>query len=299
MIAYRSRFLELSALAALQHQRFTSRQRIEGSYCGRHVSRQLGGSGEFADYREYSPGEDLRKLDWRVMSRTGRAYVKIHQDETNLLCLPVIDASNSMSFGEGSPYGSKLEYAQYFVTALSHIVCHGRDQVGLAVIGDKVTEFLPPGGTSEHLSRLHELVEGVQPNGASLLGQSLQEMFPRVGRRGVMLLISDFLADDLEKWFAALRFFRHRRWEVILLHLVHPDEEVLPQGPAYQFEGLEGEGRVNCTPAEVRAAYEQLFADHLTKVRKMALSAGCDYRLVSTAVPYLQTLSGFLVERTG
>src|SRR5438876_7779408 len=116
-----SRFLELHALAALQHMRFATRHQIEGSYSGRHRSQQQGGAAEFVDFREYSPGEDLRRLDWKVLARTGRPYVRLYQDETNLLCTIVIDASASMSFGGNGRggKGTKLEYVQYLTTALS------------------------------------------------------------------------------------------------------------------------------------------------------------------------------------
>src|SRR5688500_4102572 len=116
--AHRSRFLDLRSLAALAHMRFTTKQQIEGAYSGRHRSKQKGGAGEFADYREYSEGEDLRRLDWKVLARTGRAYVRLFEDETNLLCTLAIDASGSMSYG-GHSGQSKLEYAQYLSTALS------------------------------------------------------------------------------------------------------------------------------------------------------------------------------------
>src|SRR5205823_9134781 len=116
----RSRFLELPALAALAHLRFSTRHRIDGTYTGRHQSRQQGGAGEFVDFREYSAGEDLRRLDWKVLARTGRAYLRLFQDETNLLCTLAIDASGSMNFGQGTKgRGSKLQYAQYLTTALS------------------------------------------------------------------------------------------------------------------------------------------------------------------------------------
>jgi hypothetical protein len=113
-------------------------------------------------------------------------------------------------------------------------------------------------------------------------------------------VVSDFLVDDLEAAFAAIRLFRHRQWEVIVLHLIHPDEERLPEGSAFRFEGMEdNEGRVDCSPAEIRALYQQQFEAHASTVRTLALAAGCDYRRVSTAIPYLQTLGGFLVERAG
>src|SRR5262245_63098046 len=111
-----SRFLDLRALAALEHLKFTTRQRIEGSYSGLHRSRRQGGAGAFADFREYADGEDLRRLDWKVLARTGRAYTRLYQDETNLSCTIVLDVSGSMNYGSGM---TKLEYAQYFATALA------------------------------------------------------------------------------------------------------------------------------------------------------------------------------------
>ena len=123
-----SRFLDLRALASLARLRFTTRQRIEGSYSGRHRARQPGGAAEFSDFREYAEGEDLRRLDWKVLARTGRAYTRLYQDETNLNCSIVLDASNSMRFGTPS----KLEYVQYFASALAHLISLQQDQVGLA-----------------------------------------------------------------------------------------------------------------------------------------------------------------------
>ena len=146
---------------------------------------------------------------------------------------------------------------------------------------------------------VQEVIEGLVTRATTRMAPGLGELFERSRRRGVLLVISDFLMDDLEKVFAALRLFRHRGWEVVTLHLVHPDEERLPQGTAYRFEGMEDDGRVLCSPAEVRAEYRQRFAAHLAMVRQLALAGGCDYRRVSTAIPYLQTLGGFLIERAG
>jgi len=292
-------FLDLKALATLQHMRFATRHRIEGSYSGRHRSRQQGGAGEFVDFRQYTPGEDLRRLDWKVLARTGRTYLRLYQDETNLLCTLAIDASGSMRFGQSSRGGSKLQYAQYLATALSHVIQRGQDQVGVAVLAAELTGFLAPGGSRVHAARVQEIIEQIEPRPTVHMAAALRELFQRTARRGVLLLISDFLMEDLEEVFAAVRLFRHRQSEVILLHLIHPDEERLPEGAAFRFDGLENEGMVDCSPAEIRAAYEQRFAAHLASVRTFALADGCDYRRASTATPYLQTLGQFLVERAG
>ncbi|MEX0725740.1 MAG: DUF58 domain-containing protein [Planctomycetaceae bacterium] len=296
----RSRFLDLRALASLAHMRFTTRRRIEGAYSGRHQSRQQGGAGEFVDFREYSGGEDLRRLDWKVFARTGKAFIRLHQDETNLLCTLALDASGSMLFAgnRGEP-SSKLRYVQYLATALTHIISQGQDQVGIAVMDDGVREYIPPRGTLTHVTLLQERIEQLSTRPSSTMADALRSLFERSTRRGVLLLMSDFLMDDLDDVFAALRLFRHRGWEVVVLHVVHPDEERLPDGAAYRFDGMENDGHLSCSPSEIRALYQSRFKSHLATVRQFALAGGCDYRLVSTAISYLQTLQGFLVERTG
>jgi uncharacterized protein (DUF58 family) len=296
-----SRFLDLRALASLERMRFTTRHRIEGSYSGYHTSRQQGGAGEFVDYREYSGSEDLRRLDWKVLGRTGKAFVRIHEEETNLLCTLALDTSGSMDFrGIARRDGaSKLQYAQYLSTALAHVITRGQDQVGLALLGWQLQSMLPPGATLTHLNQIYASIEEIVAQPTTTMATGLRELFELCRRRGVLLLISDFLMDDLEEVFGVLRLFRHRGWEVIILHLVHPEEERLPEAAAFRFEGMEADGRVDCSPAEIRVTYRDRFAAHLAMVRQFALAGACDYRRVSTAIPYLQTLGGFLVERAG
>jgi uncharacterized protein (DUF58 family) len=297
-----SRFLDLRALGALEHMRFSTRRRVEGTFMGYHQSRQLGGAGEFVDFREYTGGEDLRRLDWKVFARTGKAFVRLHEEETNLACTLVVDASGSMRFGAAGRRdgrGSKLEYVQYLATALSYVITHNQDHVGLAVLNGGLSEWLGPGAATPHVEHLQQLIENLPTHACLKMAVGLRELFERSRRRGVLLVMSDFLMEDLDDVFATLRLFRHRGWDIVVLHVVHPDEERLPPGIAYRFEGLENEGRVNCSPAEIRAAYQERFAAHLAMVRQLSLAGGCDYRRVSTAIPYLQTLGGFLVERAG
>ena len=190
----RSRFLDVRALAALDHMRFATRHRIEGSFTGRHRSRQQGGAGEFVDFREYSGGEDLRRLDWKVFARTGKAFVRLHQDENNLLATLVIDASGSMDFsGARQREGSKLQYAQFLATALSYVIQLGQDQVGVAVLGDRLRELIPPGGTLTHVSRVQDVIERLATEPVVRMADSLRQLFERCGRRGVLILLSDFL----------------------------------------------------------------------------------------------------------
>jgi uncharacterized protein (DUF58 family) len=298
-----SKYLNLAALSALAHLRFATRYRIEGSYSGRHRSRQRGGSAEFVDFREYAPGEDLRRIDWKVLGRTDRPYVRLYQDETNLLCTMLVDASRSMLYAgqRQRPEESKLRYVQYLATAMSHVIGSQRDQVGLAVAAGGLLDFFPPAAAPMHLWRLQRMLETLDDRKAppqTDLAGALRAAFDRLSRRGVLVVMSDFLVDDLEAVFANVRLFRHRRWEVVIMHLIHPEEERLPLGAAYRFEGMEDDGTINCTPADVARGYEQAFEAHAAMVRALALAAGCDHRRVLTSTPYLQTLGGFLVERS-
>lgn len=295
-----SPYLDMSALSALSNMRFTTRHRLEGARSGHHASRRQGGAGVFADYREYAGGEDLRRLDWKVYSRTGRAYVRLFEEETELRCLLFLDASGSMHFGAGMGRGlSKLDFTKYLATALSYVISQDQDLVGLASASDGLNEYLPPGSTSGHVKHLQQSIAAIATHPVTRLDVALRDLFQRCQQRGVLLMMSDFLCDDLAGVFSAVRLFRHRQWEVIVLHIVHPNEERLPEGLAFRFVGLEREGRVDCTPKEIVSAYQERFERHCAIVRSMSMSAGCAYRRVSTAIPYLQTLSGFLVERAG
>lgn len=281
--------------------RFVTRQRIEGAYSGRHASRQLGGSGEFVDYREYTPGEDLRRLDWKVYARTGKSVIRVYQDETNLACTLAIDASASMLFGgiDGGVTGSKLEYAQYLSTGFSHIISAAQDHVGVAVLAKELTHVAAPGGAPQHVAHVQSVIEEIETSQCVELAPGLNSLFERLKTRGVLVLVSDFLTDDISDVFSALRLFRYRNFEVVLLHLIHPDEERLPEGAAFRFEGLEGEGTVDCSPLDIREAYQAGFNEHLESIRTYALATGCDYRRISLAQPWVEVLSSFLVDRAG
>jgi hypothetical protein len=146
---------------------------------------------------------------------------------------------------------------------------------------------------------VQQAIEEIETRPTSQMAPALRELFERTTTRGVLIVTSDFLADDLAEIFAAVRLFRHRQFEVVIIHLIHPLEETLPEGSAFRFEGMENDGRLDCSPAEIRAAYANRFEAHCNVVRSMALAVACDYRRVSTAVSYLQTLGDFLVERAG
>ncbi|MFO0914519.1 MAG: DUF58 domain-containing protein [Pirellulales bacterium] len=296
-----SPFFEPQLLAGLERMRFTTRRAVEGAYAGRHIARRIGGAGEFVDYREYSPGDDLRRVDWRVMARTGRTYLKLFQDETDLRCTMVLDVSGSMAQGARSPKdttGSKLAWAQYLTTALSHLIILERDAVGLATVREKLIDYTEPSSSFQQRPILHQQIATLRPVGSSDLARGLDDLLLRVRRRGVLFLVSDFLVDSMDRLVSSLRKYRELGWELICIHVVHPDEEQLPTGVAFRFQGLEADGELNCQVTELRAAYQQRFARHLAATRAALLGLGCDYYLAHTQLGYLQLLKTFLVLRS-
>ncbi len=280
--------------------RFTTDRKVEGAYSGRHVSKRLGGAGEFVDYREYTPGDDLRRVDWKAMGRMGRTYLKLFQDETDLNCTMLIDSSGSMLQGAKSPrnhQGCKLEWAQFFCTALSHLIVIHRDSAGLATHVDNKVVYLPPSSSLVQREVLHKTISDLLPRGNTQLQEILTDLNLRGKRRGVMVILSDFLVDSMEPVLSNLRKFRMRGWEMVALHLMDPNEQRLPAGTAFRFVGLEFDGFVNCMTSQVRKDYEDRFQKHLEKTRNSLLGVGCDYHLISTATSYLDVLRSFLLLR--
>jgi uncharacterized protein (DUF58 family) len=298
----KSKFLDMGVLSRLAHLRFGTKHIVEGSYAGRHRSRHRGGAAEFLEHRQYCPGDDLRRLDWKVLGRTGRSYVRVYEDETSLTATMVLDISRSMLFGGRSARdtgGSKLDYARCICAALAQIIIRERDRFGLALASSQLDSYLPAGSTSAQLDAVLSAIEEVEPVPDTALSVPLRELFARLSQRGVLIVVSDFLDDDMERLFAAVKLFRHRHFGVLLLHVLHPQEEKLPMGPAYRFEGLEGEGVRICSPQEVAHLYERRFRSFLTGLRARSIAAGCDYHLLPTTVPYVQHLKKLLVERHG
>ncbi|MCU0719558.1 MAG: DUF58 domain-containing protein [Pirellula sp.] len=296
-----SKFLNLRSLSGLEGLRFSAKRRIEGAYSGRHIARKQGGAGEFADYREYSPGDDLRRLDWRILARTGKTFLKLHQDETNLACTMMIDSSGSMGFSGYQPKGddSKLAWCQYFTTALSHLILTGRDHVGLSVSEQYTCPYFPPSCLPQQRGLIHESIAKMLPSGSTNLAKSLDSLFMQVKRRGVLMVLSDFLDSDLDPMLSSLRKFRSRGWEVIAMHIVHPDELTLPKGRAFRFLGMEGESPVAAQVNELREAYESRFERHQASVRTGLVSVGCDFHPIYTSTHYMDVLRQFLIKRSG
>ena len=290
------KFLDPRTLAKVKGLRLRARHIVEGYVAGLHRSPFRGFSIEFAEHREYVPGDDLRYLDWKVFGRTDKLYLKQYEDETNLICYLVLDISESMRY-RGDPEGlSKFEYAQGLAAALAWLVLHQQDAVGLVTFDNQVRRFVAPSSNTAHLGDLLGVMEATQPQAKTAMGPIFHELAERFKKRGVVIVLSD-LFDNVNNLLAGLKHFRHRRHDVALLHLLDPSELDFPFTRPTRFLGLEQRADVAADPRSLRRAYLAEFNNYLRDVQLGARLHSMDYRLVRTDHPPAAELSAFLARR--
>jgi uncharacterized protein (DUF58 family) len=269
---------------------------VEGYVAGQHRSTRHGFSIEFAEHREYTPGDDLRYLDWKVFGRTDKLYLKQFEDETNLVCYLLLDVSESMRYrGPGSPL-SKFEYASCIAGSLAWLVLQQQDSVGLVTFDDRVRTVIRPSSNPSHLRQLMHVVEGAEPIAKTALGPVLHELAERLSKRGLVVLLSD-LFDDVPSLLAGLKHFRHRRHEVIVFHTLDAAELDFPFHEPTLFQGLEQRPRVLTDARSLRRAYLDQFQRYRNSLMQGCRSHQLDYQLVRTDASLAVALAGFLAAR--
>jgi uncharacterized protein (DUF58 family) len=270
---------------------------VEGYVSGLHRSPYQGYSIEFAEHREYAPGDDLRYVDWKLFARTDKYYVKQYEDETNLICYLVLDISESMQYrGPGSSL-SKFEYAQCLAAALAWLVLQQRDAVSLVTFDDQVRTSVAASNSPAHWSHLLNVLEAARPSAGTRAGAVFHELAERFSKRGVVILVSDLL-DDVASLTAGWRHLRHQRHDVAVLHVLDAAELEFPFQRPVLFRGLEQAKQVLTDPAPLRQAYQAELQAFLRAVRGSCQEREIQYQLVRTEQPIDRALSSFLVSRT-
>jgi len=289
------RLIDPKALLKLGRLELIARHVVEGFVSGKHRSPYKGFSVEFAEHREYTPGDDPRDLDWRVYARSDRYYVKQYEEETNLRAYVLLDASGSMTY-EGQTV-SKFRYAQFLAATLSHLMLHQQDAVGLVTFDDDVKRYIPPRSRPSHLRILLEELEATEPGGETSLSNVMHHVAERIRRRGLVILISDCF-DDVDALISGLHHFRHRRHEVILLHVMAHEELTFPFRTWSQFRCLEAPSlRVALDPASVRDAYLRRVSAFLAELKRRCGEMQIDYVPLDTSTPYDDALVRYLAFR--
>jgi len=289
------RFLRPQDLRQYRSLLFAARLIVEGCFAGRHRSPHHDFSAEFADYRPYVPGDEVRAVDWRAVARTDRLFVKLFRKETDMSACLVVDQSASMGFS-GAAEITKFEYCAYLAAAIAFLMLQQGDRPGLALRGSSLQGFRPPGGTLRHLHALLADLERASPAGSTDLAGSLRAIFPLLRRRGLLVVLSDLL-EAPEDLFHALAMYTHRGFAVLLLQVLSEEELRLPQSGAARFVDPEGPGALHVDPGSIRDAYQRELARHLAALREGARARGIHYQLVSTATPLSQALGDYLTSR--
>lgn len=286
--------IDAATLMQIRSLELRAKAVVEGFLTGLHRSPYHGFSVEFTEYRQYVSGDDPRYLDWRLYARSDRYYVKRFEDETNLRCHLLVDASKSMSFGS-LPY-TKSDYACTLAATFGYFLTLQRDAIGLARFDREIEEFLPARYRPGHLRRVMLALERPAAGSSTDLSKPLDQAAERIRKRGMLVLISDLLAPltDLE---TRLGYFRARGHEVVIFHTLDPAERNLSFNQPALFHDIESGREIYVDPQQVRGEYQRRIGEHLSKLRQICEGLGVDYRPVTTDEPLQQALGEFLRSR--
>src|SRR4051812_19880793 len=270
------KYLDPNTLASLQGLELRARMIVEGYVAGVHRSPYHGFSIEFAEHREYVPGDDLRYVDWKVFGKTDKFYLKQYEEETNLVSYMLLDTSESMRYRSDAAALSKLEYAQCIAGALSYLVLQQQDSVGLVTFDREVRALVRASSNPSHLKQLLHVMEESVPERKTATGPIFHDLAERLKKRGVVIILSDMF-DNVPSMMAGLKHFRHRRHEVIIFHILDPAELDFPFRQMTLLKGLEQMSDVFTDPAALRKAYLAEFDRFLRAVKTGCRNQRIDY----------------------
>jgi uncharacterized protein (DUF58 family) len=291
------RFLDPAVLAGISGLDLVAKTVVDGFVNGLHRSPDFGFSQEFAEYRAYSPGDDLRHVDWNVFARTERAYLKRYRGETNSILTVLLDASNSMKFSSHSV--SKMDYARFTAASLFYLAIQNqRDAAGLIVFDDEIRTYIRPSTRQGQLHRLLSGLEQAEPHARTDFAKPLHHFQQFLRRRGIVVFISDFY-DSPENIVRTIEPLRFHGNEVVLFHVLDP-KEIRPEiGEPSTLIDLETQDRIEITPEYVRDEYRKKFDAHVEALRDKTRGAGMDYHLLVTDRPLDDALREYLTIRQG
>lgn len=288
------RYSDPEVLAAISGLLLRARHVVEGTISGLHRSPFHGFNVEFAEYREYSPGDDLRRLDWRVLGRTDRFYIKQYEEESNLRATLVVDASASMRYGSG-PF-TKFDYAATLAASLATLLIEQQDPVGLALFDSQPHPLLPPAATQSQLALIAGRLEAARPDRTTELGAVLQTLGDQLKQRGMVIIVSDLLT-DLDAFFDGLARIQYRGNEVLVFHVLDKDELELPFKDLVLFHDIEGSEELFAEPWAFRKGYVAAMQQFLAEVRDGCGNRGIDYLQLRTDEELAAALSHYLHAR--
>src|SRR5688572_24455402 len=286
-----SKFLDPAVLSRIHNLGLRAQRVVEGTISGLHRSPLHGVSVEFAAYREYAPGDDLRRLDWRAYARSNRHFVKQFEEESNLRATVLLDASASMKYGNGPM--TKFDYAATVAASLASLCVQQRDAVALAVFDRAERVFLRPAATQAQLAKILDVLDRAKPERESDLGGVMAQVCDKIKNRGVVIVISDLLV-DLDSFYQSLGRLQHNGHEVLVFQVLDDDEIELPFGDSVLFKDIEGSEQVFAEPWAFRKAYKAAMEQFIDETSRRCRSAGIDHLMLKTSDDLGIALSHYL-----
>jgi uncharacterized protein (DUF58 family) len=288
------RFLDPAVIAKLASLELRARTIVEGFLAGLHRSPVKGFSAEFAEYRQYLPGDDLTTIDWKVFARSDRFVVRMHEEDTNLRGYILLDVSRSMSYGSGSL--TKLEYGSTLAASLAYLMQKQRDAAGLVTFDQEIRTMVAPSTRSGHLGAVLHALDTAQPGAGTNAARPLSQVADAMRARGLVILISDLL-DDPKAIVAGLRGLRVRGSDVLVFHVLDADELTFPFERPVRFRDLESDAEIAANPADLRAGYLDSINGLVAEYRRELGGSGIEYQVADTSKPLDALLRTYLSAR--
>jgi uncharacterized protein (DUF58 family) len=290
-------YLDFDVLARIDNMQLLARVVVEGFLLGLHRSPYRGFSVEFAEYRQYSPGDEIKHIDWKVYGKTDRYYIKQFEEETNLTCYILLDASASMGYRSGEGGLSKLQYGCYMTACLAYFMMRQRDAAGLTIFDDKIRSVLPPRLRQTHLKHVLAELEKCRPGGETDIAGPMHHLAEGLKRRGLIILISDLMSDP-EAVLGALQHFRFEGHDILVFHVMDHAELTFPFDTMTEFTDLETRDKALVSPEGIREAYMKELNGFLAFYEKGCADVKADYKLFDTTRPLELALSEYLFRRS-
>lgn len=298
MVSLNRKYLRVPDLQRLAHLLFTGRKLVEGLYSGKHTTRRRGQGVEFHDYREYLPGDDVGRVDWRVYGRTDRLYIRQYEHQSESTVTLLVDSSASMAYrGQVATSASKYDYACQLAAAIAFLTLKEHDRAALGFAREGLVDYQPPGGSMTHLASLLRSMELQRRWRTAGLPDALRSLTTVSGRRQILIVLSDFL-DEGDGVIREMSAIAQRGAEVLAFQIFHPDELQLPDVESGVFVDSEGSGRLNINVPDIRVAYRKQVETFLQGWRASCQSRGIGQHLFNTGEPYFAALERFLRART-
>ena len=285
-------YFEPKVLAGISNLYLRARWVVEGMMSGVHRSRSKGFSVEFEEHREYSPGDEIRRIDWKALGKFDRYFIKEYEDETNLRAYLLVDTSGSMDYASDGI--TKFDYGCTLAASLAYLILRQQDAAGVVTFSDHIEAFIPPKAKRDYLIQILRALENRGPAGETNVGKILEEIAGQIKRRGLVVLVSDLL-DEPEQILKGLRLFRFKGNDVIVFHLLDPAELNLPFDGNILFEDLEELNlRVVADPRAIRKTYREVVEEFTSRIRQECHDHVIDYQLIATSTPLDQALASYL-----